>query len=413
MIPLLLSFVAADARLDAKLDDLRLNGSIIAAHVTDAEGEDLYARNADLRVVPASNQKLLTCAFALHSLGADRRPTTRFWKDKEKLTIDAPGDPLLTYRTLKDAATRLDLKPEHPVYLREAYAPGVPDSWEIDDLPNKYAAPVTAFTVDRGSFELWNEGGKLALRPTSYGVKIERRRAPEPFLRYDPFARKVFFAGSYAEKTERLDTLALPAPDEAAASIFGRLRGGVDRLPTRRPDLIISGRTTLETIAECLPPSDNNLAENLLLMSVAKDGTLGMKPYAAARKGLEGFLYETVGVPAGSIRAFDGSGMSRHNLVTARAITRLLAWSNAQPSVDAWKGTLAAPGRGTLSSRLSGMAFFGKTGSLDMVAALSGYLQTRTGRQVQVSVILNHFTCSPADARAVIDAFVKEAAEIL
>ncbi|RYG33302.1 hypothetical protein EON81_18475 [bacterium] len=353
MIPLILSFVAADARLDAKLDDPRLVGSIIAAHVTDADGKEIFARNADLR----------------------KRDTS--------------------------------------VYLREAYAPGIPASWEVDDLPNKYAAPVTAFTVDRGSFELWNEAGKLALRPTSYGVKIERRRAPEPFLRYDPFARKVFFAGSYSEKTERIDTLALPAPDEAAASLFGRLKGGVDRLPNRRPDLLISGRTTLETIAECLPPSDNNLAEHLLLMAVAKDGTLGPRPYETARKGMETFLYETVGVPAESVRVFDGSGMSRHDLVTARALTRILGWANGQPTVEAWKGAMATPGRGTLAARLSGIGFAGKTGSLDMVAALSGYLRTRSGREVQISVVLNHFTCPAADARAVIDAFVKETAEIL
>ncbi|CAN5562239.1 D-alanyl-D-alanine carboxypeptidase/D-alanyl-D-alanine-endopeptidase [soil metagenome] len=413
MIPLVLSLATAQAQLGSKLDDPLLAGSTISACVTDADGKEIFARNADLRVMPASNQKLLTCAFALAMLGPDRRPETRFWKDGGELTIDAPGDPLLTYPTLIDAARRLGTTRETLVYLREAYAPGIPDSWEIDDLPNKYAAPVTAFTVDRGSFELWNQGGKLALLPTSYGVKIERRRAPQPFLRYDPFERRVFYSGDYPDKIQRLDTLAIPEPDVAAASLFGQLKGGVDRLPFRKPTLVIQGRTTLETLGECMPPSDNNLAENLLLMAVSKDGKLDASPYPAARKALETFLNGTVGVPVGSVRAFDGSGMSRHDLVTTRAVTRLLQWAKGQPTADAWKSALASPGKGTLSSRLSGVAFVGKTGSLDMVAALSGYLITHSGREVQISVILNNFTCPAGDARNVIDAFIREAVDDL
>lgn len=413
MILLALPLVAVQSGFGAPLDDPLLSGSLVSACITDPGGKELYARNADMRVVPASNQKLLTCAYALAALGPDRRPQTRFWKDGGELIIDSPGDPLITYPTLKDAARRLGTTRETLVYLREAYAPGIPDSWEIDDLPNKYAARVTALTVDRGSFELWNESGKLTLRPSSYGVKIERRRAPAPFLRYDPFERRVFYAGAYPEKIERLDTLAIPEPDVAAASIFGVLRGGVDKLPFRRPNLIIEGRTTLETIGECLPPSDNNLAENLLLMAVAKDGTLTAKPYEDARKGLETFLNGTVGVPAGSVHVYDGSGMSRHNLVTTRALTKLLQWQSGQPTAGVWKAALARPGKGTLASRLSGVSFEGKTGSLDMVAALSGYLVTKSGREVQISVVLNHFTCSAADARKAIDSFVREAAEAL
>jgi D-alanyl-D-alanine carboxypeptidase len=60
-----------------------------------------------------------------------------------------------------------------------------------------------------------------------------------------------------------------------------------------------------------------------------------------------------------------------------------------------------------LSSRLDGVGFAGKTGSLDMVAALSGYLRTDNGNEVIVSVIANHYLCPNVEARTVLDDFVR------
>lgn len=410
LAPVLL--VVAQTRLDQILSDPRLNGSVVSATITDLDGHVLYDHNGAQRVVPASNQKLLSNAFALYALGANYKPQTKFWKRGDDLIIQSDGDPLMTYRKLQDAAAQLRTNDWTQVFLREAYAPGIPDSWEIDDLPNKYAAPITAFTVDRGGFELWNENGRLALRPSSYGVRIEAQKSAAPFLRYDPFTRRVTYSGQYPAKTERLDTLALPRPDEAAASIFGHLRGGVDKLPDGPPTLVVDGSTIADTLAECLPPSDNNVAEHLLLMGASKAGPLGVSPYPLARQRLEAFLVNVVGIDKQQIHVFDGSGMSRHDLVTTQAIAKLLVWAAKQDTAPWWRHALAYPGKGTLANRLRGLAFQGKTGSLDMVVALSGYVRSASGDDVVVSVILNDFLCSESDARSIADAFVTEAAKL-
>lgn len=408
LAPLL--FLVAQSKLDSILSNPKLEGSLVSATVCDLQGKILYERNGSQRVMPASNQKLLSNAYALYALGPDYRPLTRFWRVGESVVIESPGDPLMTYAQLKEAATKLRTNNFTPVYLREAYAPGIPDSWEYDDLPNKYAAPVTAFTVDRGSFELWNEDGRLKFRPESYGVKIESQRSPVPFLRYNPFTRKVTFAGKYAKETKRLDTLALPRPDENAASILGRLRGGVDKLPEAPPTYSIEGPPTVDIIAECLPPSDNNIAEHLLLMGAANSGPLGVNPYSLARQRMQSFLEQVVGVDKGHVRVFDGSGMSRHNLVTSRAVSKLLVWASQQPTAPWWRRALAYPGKGTLADRLQGVAFQGKTGTLDMVVALSGYVRTKNGQDVVVSVIVNHYLGPSSEVRAIADDFVREAA---
>jgi serine-type D-Ala-D-Ala carboxypeptidase/endopeptidase (penicillin-binding protein 4) len=389
------------------LNDPRLKGCVVSASVADPNGNIVFGFNETQRLIPASNMKLFTCAFALYSLGPAYRPKTRFWKTENRLVIEAPGDPSLTYNQLKEAANTLRTDQWTSVYLREAYAPGVPDSWEYDDLPNKYAARVTAFTVDRGSFELWNVNGRPRLLPNSYGVRIESYKSPVEFIRYDPDLRKVTITTKLAQKTERLDTLAIPRPDESACNLFGRLRGGVDNLPSTPPTLVLEGKSVADIVGDCLPPSDNNLAENLLLMGAAKDVALGIKPYVVAREKLQRFLEDTVGVSHDEIRVFDGSGMSRHNLMTTRAMTQLLTWADRQVTKPVWRSALAYPGKGTLSKRLQGVDFHGKTGSLDMVASLSGYIRAKDGRDLAVSVAINNYLCPDDQARSILDSFVK------
>jgi len=412
LIPSLLTQVPDSTALDSLLANPKFRGAVVVAAVSDLDGNLIYQKNADLRVMPASNQKLLSTAYALNTLGTEYRPTTRFWRSDRRIVIDSPGDPLLTHRTLSDAAQRLRLDKAQSVLVRQAYAPVIPDSWEVDDLPNKYAAPVTALTVDRGSFELWNEGGFAKLRPANYGVRI-RRLAGEPGARatvtYDPFQRRIDVAGSLPNATARLDTLAIPRPDIAVANMFGTYVGPTNEVPEEVPTLIIEGRPVADMVKECLPPSDNNIAEHLMLIAANREKPLGNRPYVPARASMSKFLTDRVGIDPNDLRVYDGSGMSRHNMVTARAFVRLLAWGNDQPYGEVWREAMARPGMGTLSTRLDGIAFEGKTGSLDMVAALSGYVRGQDGRDRIVSVIVNHYSCTATEARAIMDDFVRQA----
>lgn len=410
--PLLVAL--SQTSLDAILNDPKLEGALVAATVTDLDGKVLYERNAGTRMVPASNQKLLSNAYALYAMGPSYRPETKIWKLMDRTVVDSPGDPMLSHEILREARQRLRLNRFHPVYVREAYAPGVPASWEVDDLPNKYAAPITAFTVDRGSFELWNVAGKPVFRPDGYGTKIEREigaLGAAPRITYDPFARKVQIVGELPKVAEaRLDTLALPRPDEAAARVLGIRMFPTEVVPDRVPDLVIMGRPTADMIKACLPPSDNNIAEHLFLLGAKAQGPLTSDPYGVARERMTTFMAGTVGAKRDDFRIYDGSGMSRHNLVTVRGLAQLLAWQNRQSTRGVWRAALARPGSGTLAARMQGIAFEGKTGSLDMVIALSGYVRAADGSERIVSIILNHFTGSATDGRNIADAFVKQVA---
>jgi D-alanyl-D-alanine carboxypeptidase/D-alanyl-D-alanine-endopeptidase (penicillin-binding protein 4) len=86
----------------------------------------------------------------------------------------------------------------------------------------------------------------------------------------------------------------------------------------------------------------------------------------------------------------------------------LLRWADRQPTRELWRASLAkGGGPGTLRNRLTDVGFWGKTGSLSRVAALSGYLRRRDGSEIVVSVIVNHYAASDAAVRAAVDAWVR------
>jgi serine-type D-Ala-D-Ala carboxypeptidase/endopeptidase (penicillin-binding protein 4) len=429
VLSLLLAATLTDA-LDEILNRPILQGATVGVHVTDLSGESLYSRNPDLRVVPASNQKLLSCALALDTFGPDYRPTVRFWKGtveslalalespsgrpyrlesgQSVLVVDTDGMPMASHSELKAVAERLALPPNTHVLIRQAFRPMVPPDWEHDDLPHKYAARVTAFAVDRNSFEIWAEGGEAFFQPTSYAVRIERgQTSGTPRVDYNPFAAVAVVHGALPQERTRLDTLALPAPDLAAASLFGSTAGWISTAPTTPPSLVMEGATMAETIRECLVRSDNNIAESLLLMSTHR--LTGRAPtYASARTALAEFLQKKVGAPPNHMMPRDGSGMSRHNLVTARSLTQLLLWTRRQPYGEVWQQSLPRPGQGTLASRLRGVETAAKTGTLNMVVALSGYATARDGQPLVYSVVLNHFSGSSTLARDLADEFISK-----
>ncbi len=399
--------------LDEILSNPKLDGAIVAATVCELDGTKVFEKNSNLHVVPASNQKLLSNAFALYVLGAGFRPTTSFWKMPSKTVVETSGDPLLSYDQIVDVRARLRLDLRLPVEVKEPYAPGIPSTWEFDDLPNKYAAPITALTVDRGSFELWKKGSRIVAVPHGHGVRINATQSGGALkITYDPIHRVIDVQGKWPEKDERIETLSIWEPDKGVAALLGSRFQRVDKTPTSIPDFTVIGKPMSDMLPLCLQPSDNNIAEQFLLMGARAQGELGEDPYTIALERLTKFLTRIVGVAPGEVKPYDGSGMSRHNYVTTRALARLLQWCNMQPTADVWRASLAASGKGTLANRLKEVTFQGKTGTLDMVSALSGYVKHKSGQDLIVSVVLNQYGCAPKDARDILDAFVRQVAAV-
>ena len=397
----------ASQNLDKVWQDDALKGAIVGACVVDESGKQLYARNADLLMIPASNQKLVTAAIALKNLGPDYRPLTNFWKLHDAIYVESTGDPDMSHDDLLKIREQLKIGRARNVVIHSAYGSLLPPGWEWDDLPNKYAAPVSAFSVDRSSFELWTEKGKLFFLPEAYGATAIYHGG-EGATRdvFDPKTMVANVYGKLPQERTRLDTLAIGAPDMAAASILGRNPKKGSMIMNELPTLIWHGKPLVDILKDELPTSDNNVSENLLLMSehVSADD---VDPYSVADERIAKDL-DQIGIHAEEIKVSDGSGLSRHNVVTPNALAKLLVWADQQPTKELWHSCLAKPGEeGTLKNRLAGVPFEGKTGTMDKVSALSGYLHLNNGKELIVVILVNDYLCSTAETRDLEDAFIK------
>jgi D-alanyl-D-alanine carboxypeptidase/D-alanyl-D-alanine-endopeptidase (penicillin-binding protein 4) len=394
--------LAAD--LDAALNSPALEGAVVGASVLDANGCKVYGRNESVRMIPASCQKALTVMFAFHVLGPEHRAETRFWRERGRIVVSAGGDATLTLERLREARRSLRPTTNVPVHLHQAFRPGWGPGWEWDDLPYRYAAPLTAFAFDQGSVDLYADQGGVAALPPEARVTVRIRSAAGPAkIDYRPGSREVVVSGTLPQERARLARLALAEPDLAAARALSSgpvVRSGV-RLPAREPDHVVVGPPLAEVARLCLEPSDNFIAEALLFLAS------GATDYGQAARALAEFLSGTVGAPSAGFRPKDGSGLSRHNLLSAEALSRAVLWADSQPWSEAFREALCRGGEGSLAGRLQSSSFYGKTGTLNAVSSLCGIVTGPSGDKVVVSLLFNSALAPQSALRRVQDEFVR------
>ena len=147
-----------------------------------------------------------------------------------------------------------------------------------------------------------------------------------------------------------------------------------------------------------------NLHAELLLRLLGKiHGTDGC--FVQGARVVRQFLLDA-GVDDADFFLYDGSGMSPDDRVAPRAFTQLLAYASRQSWGAAWRNTLPIAGvDGTLAARFKDSPLKSrvqaKTGTMNEVNALSGYVVANTGKTVAFSIIVNgHRPGSEAESQA-------------
>jgi D-alanyl-D-alanine carboxypeptidase/D-alanyl-D-alanine-endopeptidase (penicillin-binding protein 4) len=155
--------------------------------------------------------------------------------------------------------------------------------------------------------------------------------------------------------------------------------------------------------------SQNLHAEILLRLLGRERGNAGT--IEGGQEVLKGFLTQA-GISDEQYVFYDGSGLSRQNLVTPHAIVQLLRYCSMQPWGAEYKATLPVSGiDGSLSDRFSALKLqnrvMAKTGSLGGVKALSGYTTTDSGQAVVFSILSNNFNIPAKRVTDAIDDLVQ------
>jgi D-alanyl-D-alanine carboxypeptidase/D-alanyl-D-alanine-endopeptidase (penicillin-binding protein 4) len=172
----------------------------------------------------------------------------------------------------------------------------------------------------------------------------------------------------------------------------------IDEL-SRKPD-----QGDAVTLATHKSPRLRELVASMMHVSQNQYAEILLKAAGGRAKAQE--ILRRWNVADGSYVMADGSGLSRYNYVTSGTLVRVLQEMHGNATHrDAFPGTLAVVGKdGTLVQRLSQTPAAGrvraKTGTVDNVRAIAGYIETDGGDTLAFSMIANNFT-GPA---AVIDA---------
>jgi D-alanyl-D-alanine carboxypeptidase/D-alanyl-D-alanine-endopeptidase (penicillin-binding protein 4) len=424
--------------------------------------EVLYQVNAGKLMMPASNMKILTLAAAAELLGWDARFTTTLETSapveggvlRGDLVVRGTGDPTLNKRNgrggqvLGEWAAALTAAGIHEIDGRiigddQAFDDeGLGGGWAWDYLQYGYAAPVGALQYNEDVAELivapGAAGGDPAIVRLAAGTGLAvvnravtgaagsaetidyRRRLDEPVLE---------ITGSMPLGTPAvIRNVAVVNPTLFAAqsvkdglaargiTIHGEAADLDDVAASLLPS---SGRRVLhatespplrEMATVLMKVSQNQYAETLLKAAGSVGGGIGT---TEAGRGAARALFTGWNIPETAYVMADGSGLSRYNYVTARAITTILErmYHDARHR-DPFMATLPVAGKdGTISTRLRGSRAEGnaaaKTGSIANVRSLSGYVRTRDGEMVVFSILANDFVIPAATVNWIADLAVE------
>jgi D-alanyl-D-alanine carboxypeptidase/D-alanyl-D-alanine-endopeptidase (penicillin-binding protein 4) len=422
------------ARIDAALLRLGPHATVAVRVVSLDTGQVLYERNPDFSLNPASNMKLVTSAAALARLGPDYRFTTRVLAARRPeggtlrgdLILQGGGDPVLELPDLDRLADALRaaglrrvrgrLLADDSRYDAERLGAG----WSADYESYYYAAQISALTLNRNVAtvdvfpgETVGDSARVEVRPVEGYLRVLTRPATGPrggeariTITRERARNEIRIAGALPLGGEpiRGREVTMEEPALWAAAVFRKLleeRGirveGDSELRAAPADAVELAAHVSRPLSEIAPlfnkPSDNLIGE--LLLKELGFRHRGRGTAGAGSEVVEAWLRE-IGVPVAGVSVRDGSGLSRLDLLTARAVSELLIHADRAPWKEPFLASLPIAGvDGTLRNRFKGTPaeknLRAKTGSLLHVSALGGYVTAPGGERRVFSILINQY----------------------
>lgn len=463
-IPLLLAAIAialtaaAPLSIEQILSSTGAQPAFWGIYVEDvSSGEAYYGYNPAHTFLPASNQKLLTSAAALDAFGGDHRYRTVLYFDgrvrgetlEGDLVLRGSGDPTFGSAEVGGAdPLRQWARQLAEMGVRQIQGRIVGDDNAFDDLPYAEGWDIDYVTAQAGRGIGVSIGG-LAYRDNVVDLKITANgagRAPEISTRPDGFLQirnglttadrsrgisvdthrsfgsdVIMLHGSIPRSYDGTVVVPVVNPTSFAVNTFARyLEAAGIQVDAETADIDeLDGfeySTDVPLFAYLSPPlveilhhvnkESNNFYAEQVFRSFAPGGS--------ARGGETRVkqLLNRAGVATTAIEVRDGSGLSRKNMITPEAMGRLLTYMQDHPEREAFMASLAQGGepRSTLRYRLSNVSVQAKTGSLEFVRALSGYVDTADGRRLAFAIFANNYASPSYQITQTIDRIVMELA---
>ena len=422
----------------------------IAIQPLDA-AQPLYVRDAQRYFLPASTTKVMTTATALTRLGPQFRIQTDIYgagqgATLEHLRIVGRGDPSLSDQHLQQVAAqlqkqgvrRIDRLLGDDTYFQ---GPEVVPTWQWEDIQAGYGAPVNSLILNQNAYELklWPQSPGQPLRvewlsphPIGAWRQINRTRtvssdSPE----YVEIVRRRRGSTLEIEITGQLRAGA--APDRSAVAVVNpgwfllqRFRailathqikvGQMSRLTseTERNAALRTAQQPEKPLTQIKSPpladlmtTTNQDSNNLYAEALLK--TLGAKAQKQTRQtthqqGLT-VLKQTLnqlGVNNTAYELADGSGLSRHNLVSPTALVQTVQGMLRSPHASVFEASLPKD----IVGKTPGSTLWSKSGGMRGVSTLVGYLKQAQSSPIVFSLMFNQYNQSGAKRRQAMDSLL-------
>lgn len=422
----------------ARLQAAKLPESALSALVMPLDGGPARLRHqAELPVNPASTIKLLTTLAALETLGPTFAWRTGFYTDGVQqgdtlhghLYLKGGGDPRLTYervwqllRELRNLGLR---RIDGDLVLDRSYfqLPASEDG-DFDEQPERAynVAPdalLMNFKALRFDMESDAHGVQVRVEPALAGIRagsVQRVRAGDCASWSRGWARPqisslsdggldVQLQGSFPPDCRASRYLGvLSAPDFASQltrSLWAELGGeivGSTREASVPPEARLLAEQLSAPLAEQIRDvnklSNNTMARAILLTLGAERPQAGLDSQAAGQAAVHAWLAsQALHFP--ELVLENGAGLSRSARISAEHLGQLLLAGQRSAFAPEFLASLPIVGLdGTMRRRLNNSEVAGrariKTGTLNDVKAIAGYLRDSAGRDWIVVGLLNH-----------------------
>jgi len=423
------------AEMDRILNDSIFSDCFIGVKIIQLpDGNILYKRNSHKLFHPASNLKLLTSAAAINVFKTDFHFRTKVYTDHNisngilhgNLYIKGSGDPLVTIGDLDSLASLIKTKGITTIkgdiigdisYFDSVYWGR---GWMWDDEPSAYYPFISPLSVNDNSVKIFIKPGhkigdtvSITAEPISSYYEISNNGMvstdslfPDLFVTRQRDGNKIIVNGKMSPNDLIKEfSISLWKPELAFLHLLrehlnldsinvngkvrlGQIQGKIQLAEISRPiDSVIHRMNKV---------SDNLAAENILKV-------LGAEKYGTPGTSLNGlmvlkeYLYG-LDIDTSKIILADGSGVSWYNEISPHVITKLMQhqYKNKATFQRFYESLAIAGVDGTLKNRMRNTQAANnvraKTGSLNGVSGISGYVTTANGKMLAFSILCNHYS---------------------
>jgi len=296
------------------------------------------AENSEVPFVPASTLKIITSLAALTILGPDHRFATRiFQDDQDNLYIQGNGDPFLLTENIRTIVQKL-----HDSGLRRI------NNLILDESAFAIGSQADGNDNTTNPYDAWNSALAVNFNAIAIRVNPDRSVSPDdPKVPFLPMMQKIGAAlppghyhvnvnaypttGNLSNTQRYTGELFAALMDRQQIQIRGKLL--VRQTPADAIPLLTcwSEKTVAEMLRLCLKYS-NNFVANQLFLACGSDRFGAPATWDKAREAIRIFIGENLEVSASELVMVEGSGLSRQNRITPRAM--ILALQKFAPFKD-------------------------------------------------------------------------------